>query len=99
MIKLLMSWDILPGKEAEYMEFVTQEFAPGMMKLGLQPTEAWYTVAGNGPQILAGSVAEDRETMQRILKSEDWDALEQKLLTYVTNYKYKIVPATGHFQL
>lgn len=99
MVKLLMTWDILPGKENEYMEFITQKFGPGLVELGLQPTEAWYTVAGNGPQILVGSVAKDREALRQILAGEGWEKLEQKLLTYVTNYKYKVVEAMGHFQL
>ena len=37
----------------------------GMMKLGMQPTEAWYTVFGDGPQILQGSIAEDLPTIGR----------------------------------
>ena len=99
MIKLLMSWDIRPGKEAEYMEFVTREFTPQLVDLGIQPTEAWYTVVGNGPQVLAGGIAKDRETMMGILESDGWEGLEAKLLGYVRNYKYKVVPATGQFQL
>lgn len=99
MIKLLMSWDIKAGKEAEYMEFVTREFTPSLMKLGIQPTEAWYTVEGNGPQVLAGGITKDRETMMTILESHEWDGLESKLLDYVRNYKCKVVRATGQFQL
>ncbi len=99
MMKLLMSWDIKPGQEASYFEFIVREFAPGIMKMGIQPTEAWYTVYGEGPQILTGGVTEDMETMMAILESDEWHELYQKLLTYVTNYRHKIVPAAGRFQL
>lgn len=99
MVKLLMSWDIKPGSESEYFEFVVREFAPGIMKLGVQPTEAWYTVYGDGPQILTGAVAEDLSTMQSILSSKDWETLQEKLFEYVTNFDFKIVRATGRFQL
>lgn len=99
MVKLLMSWDIRPGHEADYFDFMVREFAPGIMQLGLQPTEAWYTVFGSGPQMLAGGVAEDVKTISRILSSHEWDDLKQKLLAYVINFQYKIVPATGRFQL
>ena len=58
MYKLLMSWNIKAGVEQEYFEFVVREFVPGITKLGIQPTEAWYTVYGNRPQILTGGVAE-----------------------------------------
>ena len=99
MMKLLMNWDIQPGLEATYFDFVVNEFLPNLLKLGLQPTEAWYTVYGSGPQILTGGVAEDLETMNKILDSEEWQELQSKLLTYVTNFEYRIVPDTGRFQL
>jgi hypothetical protein len=99
MMKLLMSWNIRNGREAEYFEFVVKEFAPGLMRLGLQPTEAWYTVYGERPQILTGSVAKDREAIQRVLTSEEWQELHGKLEEYVTDYTQKIVAATGGIQM
>jgi len=99
MVKLLMSWDIKPGSESEYFEFVVREFAPGLMKLGIQPTEVWYTVVGDGPQILTGGVAEDLPTMKSILADEEWVDLKTKLFDFVTNFDYKIVRATSKFQL
>jgi hypothetical protein len=99
MVKLLMNYDIRPGKESEYFEFVVQEFAPKLVRLGIQPTEAWYTVYGNGPQILTGGVTEDRASLDNILEGEEWKTLHKKLLTLVTNFTYKIVPHTGNFQL
>lgn len=99
MVKLLMSWDIKPGSESDYFEFIVREFAPGLMKLGIQPTEVWYTVVGDGPQILTGGVAEDLPTMQSILVDQDWQKLQTKLFSYVTNFQYKIVKATSKFQL
>ncbi|HEY63212.1 MAG TPA: hypothetical protein G4O02_01455 [Caldilineae bacterium] len=99
MMKLLMSWDIKPGREQSYFEFVVREFAPGLMRLGLQPTEQWYTLFGDGPQMLTGAVTEDLETMRRILASDEWKELHAKLMTYVTNYAQKIVPASRGFQL
>jgi hypothetical protein len=99
MVKLLMSWDIKPGSETEYFEFIVREFAPGMMRLGMQPTEAWYTLFGSGPQILQGSIADDLAAMKSILSSSDWQDLQTKLFEYVTNFDYKIVQATSRFQL
>ena len=99
MMKLLMSWDIKTGREQAYFEFIVREFAPGLMRLGLQPTEAWYTVFGEGPQILTGGVTTDMDSMQQILASDEWTLLRDKLLGYVTNFTYKVVPANGSFQL
>ncbi len=99
MVKLLMSWDIQPGKESDYFEFSLKEFGPGIIELGIQPTEAWYTVVGNGPQILTGGIAKDQATLEQILAGEGWQELRAKLLSYVINFRYCIVPATGRFQL
>jgi hypothetical protein len=49
--------------------------------------------------MLSGGITEDQETMLNILRSEEWRELEKELLAYVMNYEYKIVPASGNFQL
>nr|MBN1228663.1 hypothetical protein [Anaerolineae bacterium] len=99
MIKLLMSWDIKEGRDAEYFEFVVREWAPGITKMGIQPTEAWYTMYGDCQQILTGGITDDIETMHAILQSEEWERLHEKLLDYVDGYQQKIVPATGTIQI
>jgi hypothetical protein len=99
MIKLLMTWDIKKNKEPAYFEFIMKEFTPGLMKLGLQPSEAWYTVYGKGPQIVAGGVTENLSKMKEILNSSEWKDLKAQLLSYVTNFTEKVIPATGRFQL
>jgi hypothetical protein len=76
-----------------------QTFAPELMKLGWQPTEAWYTLYGNAPQILTGGIADSVDKMREILDSEEWEELQGRLLEYVTNFQYKVVPATGRFQM
>jgi len=99
MVKLLMSWDIKPGRESEYFEFVVREYAPSMIRLGIQPTEAWYTIYGDGPQMLTGAVTDDMDTMRKILDSEDWSKLRESLMEYVVNFQQRLVRATGRFQL
>jgi len=99
MVKLLMIWNIKAGLEQPYFEFVMQEFAPGLMRLGLQPTEAWYTVYGSGPKMLTGAVAKDIKTMRKILNSDDWHKLRDRLLEYVSDFDQKVIEARGRFQL
>jgi hypothetical protein len=99
MLKLLMTWDIKPGRESEYLEFVMRELAPAMMQAGLQPTDAWYTIYGDGPQVLAGGVTDTLQHMHEILAGKDWQELEAKLQGFVDNYKRRIVEATGGFQM
>ncbi len=98
-VKLLMSWDIKPGAEQEYFEFVVREFVPGITKLGIQPTEAWYTVYGNCPQILTAGVADTADAIRKVLATEEWLALQEKLESFVDNLDRKVIRAGGGFQL
>ncbi len=99
MVKLLMTWNIRNGLEDEYFEFVMEEFAPGLLELGIQPTDAWYTAYGNRPQILTGGVADDLGSLRRALATKKWRELKLGLLTYVTDYSQKTIRASGGFQL
>jgi hypothetical protein len=99
MVKLLMTWNILPGRESEYFEFIVKEFAPGMQKLGIRPSEVWYTVYGEYPQIMAGGLAQDVSTLRDVLSSTEWQQLEEQLLDYVTDFEHKVIRANGGFQL
>jgi hypothetical protein len=98
-VKLLMTWDILPGREQEYFEFVVRDFIPGLQRLGMEPSDAWFTMYGEQPQILVGAQVNSVNALQRILKSTDWDKLTQQLLDYVENFKYKVAQARSGFQM
>jgi hypothetical protein len=83
-IKLLLTWDMIPGREQEYFEFLVREFVPGLQKLGIEPAEAWYTTYGESPQAL---------------DTDEWVTLNDRLLEYVTNFQSKIVKASKGFQM
>jgi len=97
-VKLVMTWDIAPDHEQDYFEFVIGEFVPGVQRLGLQPVEAWATIFGNYHQIQVGMLADDLTGVQRVLRSDGWSLLQDKLFALVQNYSYKIVPAHSGFQ-
>jgi hypothetical protein len=94
-----MSWDIRPGQEQTYFEFAMQTFAPSLMEMGWQPTEVWYTLYGDGPQILTAGITDSVDKMRDILDSSEWQELKSQLLELVTNFEYKVIPATGRFQM
>lgn len=98
-VKLLMTWDILPGREQEYFEFVVRDFIPGVQRLGLEPSDAWFTMYGEQPQIMAAVQSNTIADLQSVLNSPDWEDLTRQLLDYVEDFKYKIVQARGGFQL
>jgi hypothetical protein len=98
-VKLLMTWDILPGREQEYFEFVVRDFIPGMQRLGLEPTDAWFTMYGSQPQIMAGMQMPSLGNLNKVLSSPEWSDMTKLLLDYVENFKYKVVPAKSGFQM
>ncbi|MDY6867597.1 MAG: hypothetical protein SVT56_06780 [Chloroflexota bacterium] len=97
-IKVIMTWDIIPGREQEYFEFVVRNFMPGVQKLGMALSDAWVTIYGDHPQILVGAVVPGLERAQEIVTSEEWELLNQQLKDYVTNYELKLAPLEGGFQ-
>ncbi len=99
MVKLIMFWNIREGKEPDYLEFLTQEFAKAIIAMGIQPTDAWYAVWGKGHQVLAGGTAEDLEAMERALASKEWRAFRDRLEQLVTGFDFKVVEQEGGFQL
>ncbi|MDE0069059.1 MAG: hypothetical protein OXO48_05055 [Caldilineaceae bacterium] len=88
------------GHEQPYFEFVMREFAPGLMRLGIDPAEVWYTIYGNGPQMLTIGEVSNLERLQAVMQSETWMNLHSKLLRHVTNYSQRVVEDNSRsFQL
>ena len=98
-VKLLMTWDIRQGREQDYFEFVVREFIPGIQRLGLETTYAWFTMYGEHPQILVGAVSSSQDELEQTIKSDEWEKLTDELLKLVDNYESKIVPARRGFQM
>jgi hypothetical protein len=97
-VKLLMTWDIISGREQEYFEFVVREFLPRMQQVGLEPNDAWFTMYGEQPQIMVAAQMPTLPALKKALDSTEWQGLVNELLDYVENYTYKIVPARAGFQ-
>jgi hypothetical protein len=98
MIKLIMTWNIRDGQEAEYLEFLTRRFAKILVEMGLQPTDAWYAAWGHGPQVIAGGVTNDLASMEQAMNGEHWETLKRELGGLVTDLEFKVVEAKGGFQ-
>lgn len=98
-VKLLMSWDILPGREEDYFEFHIRQFVPALEGLGVALSEAWLTVYGNQPRLLAEALIPNLDSARKVLGSNAWDNLGREMDDLVENFDYKIVPAKPGFQI
>ena len=96
--KLIITYDVQAGKQAEYSHFVLGEFIPGLQALDMYITGVYQTVLGEYPARQAEFVTESMEIMVRALKSERFEELETKLQGYTYNYKRKVVRYRPGFQ-
>ena len=97
--KLILRWDIQPGAESDYFEFMVSEFIPGIRKLGLDDPGVWYTAYGDAEQILVSGTTETEDHMDYILRSNEWVRLRERLDELVSNFSQRVTPATGGFQI
>ncbi|NUQ38356.1 MAG: hypothetical protein HUU23_11275 [Caldilineales bacterium] len=90
-LKIIMTWDIRPGREQEYSEFINEKFAPGLVEIGIPPSDVFYTAYGAVPQILAVLEAADRQALLRALRSQRWADLKRHLLQLIEHYGEKVI--------
>lgn len=98
-IKLMMTWDILPGKEEDYFEFHIRNFVPTLEKLGLSLHEAWLTVYGERPRLMAEAVVPTLTGAKSLLHSKEWETLGNQLEDLVENFEYKLIPFRTRWQM
>jgi hypothetical protein len=53
------------GREQEYFEFVSVSFC-WHSKMGLEPSDAWFTMYGDHPQIMIGALSNDLEELTKL---------------------------------
>ena len=97
-LKLILSYSIRPETGQEYYQFVLGQYVPVMQSMGLDMIEAWHTAYGDYPNRLIVFVSKDRETMLRVINDANWDELNDRLLDYVADFDYKVIPYKIGFQ-
>jgi hypothetical protein len=98
-VKLLMTWDIQPGREEDYFEFHIRKFVPALEGLGVSLSEAWLTVYGQQPRLLAEAVIPSLKSARLVVDSHAWEDLGLQMQDLVDNFDFKLVPARGGFQM
>jgi len=91
MLKVLISYDMVPGKEQECQEYFVNKFAPGLAKMGFRISDVWYTMWGEAPQILSGGVVEGLEEAQKIFLSPPWTKLVDGIEPLTENFHVRFL--------
>ncbi|HLE73911.1 MAG TPA: hypothetical protein VI688_06685, partial [Anaerolineales bacterium] len=79
--------------------FHIRKFVPALEGLGVALSEAWLTVYGEQPRLLAEAVMPDIDAARKLLDSNAWDDLGSQMEDLVENFDYKVVAARGGFQM
>jgi len=94
-IKLVQTWDPIPGRKQEYASFISQEFRPAMKSLGLEIVAGWYVLVGGGPHILVESLAESLDQVEKALKDERLGEMLNRFRNIISQYASRVLIPTG----
>jgi len=97
--KLLLTYDVREDVVEEYRQFVMGEFLPAVQRMGLAVTEVWHTAYGDYPERQTELVSRDPDTMWRVLGSDEWTQMEERLKAYVEDLEHKVVTYRPGFQM
>ena len=94
-ILFTQSWDIIHGKEEEYVKFITDIFIPEMSAAGLLPVGGYYVEVGFGPRIVAVNRAGGIDGLSRAMVDNKFKELVRRLKSLVYNYRAALLEPTG----
>ena len=93
-------FNIIPGKEDEYANFVKSDHLPTMEKLGFKMLGGWQVAVGPGPSIVAEGTTKNVTEIARALESPEFGRITKILISnYVTDYSSRILAPTGRIEL
>jgi len=88
-------WDIIPGKEEAYTQFVIDKHLPTMKKIGIKMIGGFHVVVGGGPRITAAGAVDAFQKLQKALETEEFENIMAEIQQYVVNYDSRILKPTG----
>jgi len=93
-------FNIIPGKEDEYSNFVKSDHLPTMEKLGFKMTGGWQLVIGAGPSIVAEATTKNITEIAKAIENPEFGRITKILNSnYVTDYSSRILAPTGRIEL
>lgn len=97
--KLNQYWDILPGKNSAYAEFIVNRYLPTLEEMDyVEVTGGWNVLVGGFSEIVAELTFKDPVDIGQLLGNEKFRELTYLLQReYVTNYKSRILRTTARF--
>ncbi len=97
--KLILTYDMQDEQVQEYYRFVLGRYIPVMRSIGWEMVEAWATSYGDGPDRTVIFVNHNDHDWQDLFEDETWHELNHQLLTFITDFNFKVVPYRQTFQI
>ncbi len=97
--KILISYYYLTHRELEYRRFMIQRWLPAMQEMGLVPSELMHTLWGDYPTRLIVLYAPNKDLLEHVLASDEWQHWHDMLREYVHSLRYRVVLARPWLQL
>lgn len=93
-------FDIIPGMEGAYKEFVRDEFIPKMNEVGIKITNIWKVVIGSGPFILVEGSSPGLQDIAKSVDTDEYRILMRKVKSkYIMNYQSKMMAPTRRVEI
>lgn len=89
------SWDVITDKFDEYSSFVSNQYNPGLEKLGIKLLGGFYVAVGEGPRIVAVATVEKGTDLVEILAGRKYRGLTNGLIQLVSDYSSRVWISSG----
>ena len=90
-VKFSQYWDIIPGKEKEYDDFIRTVHYPAMEEIGIRVAGEWYVLIGESPHIFYEARADMAEQLLNALRNPKFRVIKRDLLKLVRNYSSRVL--------
>ena len=94
-VKLNHYWTINPRKFEDYSKFMINDFIPRVNHLNMHTVAGWTVLVGAYSEIIFESVANDLETLEKAMRTPEYQKVKTALLKYIKKYKTKVLVKTG----
>jgi hypothetical protein len=92
-------WDVAPGRMQAYSDFVMTHYNPTLKRIGLELVGGYYVTVGMGPRIIAVGRTRNLKELEAAIASEEFRAVTDRLMEFVTHYHSKILVPTGSVEM
>ncbi len=91
---------LVPGTEAEYSDFLKNEYLPVLAKVGIRVQAEWQVIIGNALRLLLEGVTTSLVDVAQAMMTDEYRLQRRRLLAnFASNYSSRILAPTGRVEL